>query len=170
MLRVLYLFAGPKRRGDVHDWLALLGTEYRTDVVEVDLVRDDSTHDTSLNDLSLPATQRHWKALAPGFDVILASPPCTTFSRIRWKPRGPKPLRSAAYLNGFPWLSDDNAKLVALHNELLSFTFSVLRAVTSDQMAFLEHPEDLGRLRGRGPGDVPGSIWRSMPLRTCSDP
>ena len=93
------------------------------------------------------------------FQVIVASPPCSTFSRARWANRqGPRPLRSAAYPRGFLRLTASRRKELTTANGLVDFAVELL-TIQKEQGRYglLEHPEDLGR---HGEGGTPGSIWR----------
>ncbi|CAL1152593.1 unnamed protein product [Cladocopium goreaui] len=78
--------------------------------------------------------------------------------RFQWKKYpGPRPLRNRTWPKGFPWLSNENGKIVAEANE---FIFRCLDACTIavqfEGWYFWEHPEDLGLVQD----EVPGSIWQ----------
>ena len=74
--KVLYLFAGPERKSGVGSMLTKLGFV----VIEVDILKN------RLHDLSIGTTQQRWlQRIAAGeFDAVLASPPCSTYSRAVW--------------------------------------------------------------------------------------
>ena len=87
--------------------------------------------------------------------MVVITPECSNFSRAHWSPNGPPPIRSAAYPLGFPWLDPAQRKQADNHNSLISWTWEVLEEVarlqaTKTITAFLEHPEDLGRIRSKG--------------------
>ena len=87
----------------------------------------------------------------------MASPPCETFSRVRHRHPGPKPLRSSSYPRGFPWLSQQHSLQVE--------HYFVDQTVTACQLAwqyFLEHPEDLGVTPDK---EIPASIWQWPSVR-----
>ena len=88
------------------------------------------------------------------------SPPCNTFSRARFQWRrypGPRPVRSRTWPKGFPWLSKQNADLVAEANEFVLQCINACYVCAQHGGWFLnEHPEDLGVVYG----EVPGSIWQ----------
>ena len=94
---MLYLFSGPSHDGhdgDVHGWLQRLATErgFQLSMAEFDAVRDPPT------DLSVPG---FWDPLfseikAGSWDVLILSPPGSTFSRARNRHdgrNGPRPVR-----------------------------------------------------------------------------
>ncbi|CAE7367716.1 unnamed protein product [Symbiodinium natans] len=92
------------------------------------------------------------------WDVILVTPPCSTFSRVRFVQPGPKPLRSRLYPLGFPWLSNKLQMQADQGNQFVHFSFRICEAALEVRADFLlEHPEDLGRTKG---GHVPASIWQ----------
>ena len=56
---------------------------------------------------------------AGSWDVLILSPPCGTFRRARFHYAGkfgPRPLRTRAYMRGFPWLRDSDKNSVELAN------------------------------------------------------
>ena len=73
-------------------------------------------------------------------------------------------MRSSRYPRGLSWLSGAARKTVTEANVLVDFTAEALKVQMKDlgRTAFLEHPEDLGKLPDRGniPGTCPASIWR----------
>ena len=75
-LHVLYVFAGVPRDGDMTFWLQRLAGHDKVEVVNVDIVRgkkDDLTKATRREGLLE-------QVRAGGFDMVLASPPCTTLA------------------------------------------------------------------------------------------
>ena len=92
VLRVLYLFAGVKRRSDLGSCLRRQGRRHKVSVIveEVDVLRDSKKH----NLLSPRRRKLYLQKVKDGnYFAVVASPPCGTFSRSRWRPGGPKPLR-----------------------------------------------------------------------------
>ena len=94
---VMHLFSGARRPGDLEEFfrqaakragIALL-------MLSVDLADDP------LWDLTLAATFDTLRQLVCEglIDVIIAGPPCSTWSRLRFMPGGPRPLR----LRSHPW-------------------------------------------------------------------
>ena len=144
-LRVLYLFSGAARKADVHASLAELckAQSVSLQMSEVDICRDPSM---DLLDSAL-ATQYLQQISDSSWDVVIVTPPCSSFSRARCAQPGPRPVRSRLYPLGFPWLSDTHRLLVEQGNEFVFFSFRVCTAALSNSIPFLlEHPEDLGTL------------------------
>ena len=82
------------------------------------------------------------------YHVVLASPPCSTFSRARRRDdSGPKPLRSERFPRGFPWLGPQARKTVNDANKLIDFTAKALALQAPQGGILLESPEDLGRAK-----------------------
>ena len=80
--------------------------------------------------------------------ALVASPPCSTFSRSRSSGLpGPRPLRSRRWPRGFPWLTPRALQSVKDANTLIDFREQAIReqSATSSPYVILEHPEDLGR-------------------------
>ena len=106
-LRVVYVFAGHRRRADVREHLESLAEQFSFELVmhEVDLVRG-SDQDV--------LQEEYWKSLIQQIRdlrpfCIIATPPCSTFSRARHlykRHPGPRPIRSRQFPEGFPWLTD----------------------------------------------------------------
>ena len=133
-LRVLFFFAGSHRKGDVGSFLHELG--HVDTLLQFDLQRS-SEHDLSKEGL----WQHVFQLLGEEEWILIASPPCETFSRVRHRHPGPRPVRSSFYPRGFPWLSNKHLQQVEQANYFIDQT------VTASQLAwqyFLEHPEDLG--------------------------
>ena len=149
---MLYIFAGPHRKGVVGSFLQSLG--------QVDNLLQFDLHRSSEHDLSKEGLWQHiFQLLGEGDWILIASPPCETFSRVRHRHPGPKPLRSAFYPRGFPWLSNAHLQQVEQAN------YFVDQTVTACQLAwqyFLEHPEDLGVTHDQ---EFPASIWQFPSLR-----
>ena len=160
VLRVLYLFAGPHRRSDIRECLQNLaeGQAFTVEVTEVDILLHGKADDLASDDV----WSRLLQEIAGGnFDIIIASPPCHTHSRaLERAGPGPKPLRSRLHPRGLPWLSGQRLAKVTLANKLIDRTFEAIRtghASPSRARFLLEHPEDLGAVRG---GGDPASIWQ----------
>ena len=123
---VLYLFAGPKRKGDMRDHLSRAGRARNLDVqtIEYDVLRHRR------QDLTKVALRRTIRTQVEQgkFDMVMASPPCGTFSRARKRDSGPPPLRSEKYPRGLPWLNGKAAASVAQANGFVEFTSTVLRS------------------------------------------
>ena len=161
--RVLYLFAGARRRSGLAKSLriACKDTGIRVVVDEIDILRGGRQHDL----LRRAYREKIMAKVRQGYyQLAAASPPCGTFSRSRSaNNRGPKPIRSKAFPLGFPWLQGSSLMQARCANTLVDFTAEVLAAQmeTSPGLTILEHPEDLGKT-GK---DVPGSIWQLAKIR-----
>ena len=160
--RVLYLFAGVKRRNSVADLFKrkAKALNFTVQILEVDILRNRRM-DLSLHERQQPLLNRIQEG---HFNAVLASPPCSTFSRAPWSNKlGPRPVRSFEHLRGFPWLRWKQKQQAQLGNRLADFALEALHAQLQleDGIALLEQPEDLGAVRrGPWPGKRPGSIWQ----------
>ena len=154
--RALYLFAGVKRHSSVKDFLTSLGWK----VEEVDILRS-RRQDLTKKKFSTFLLN---KIKAGFYDAILGSPPCDTYSRVKFANRlGPRPCRTRVFPRGFPWLTGQQLRLVQLANTLTDFTWQAAAAqiLNNPGLLALEFPEDLGRVvRGEFAGVVPASIWQ----------
>jgi hypothetical protein len=104
------------------------------------------------------------KIQAGEFDLVLSSPPCSTFSRAPWANLwGPKPIRSFKHPRGFTNLKWSQRMMAKLGNVLADFSFQALAYQSSQSPGFFlkEQPEDLGALKS-GPwiGQRPASVWQ----------
>ena len=161
-MRAIYFFAGPERKGDLKSWLKILCEK---DSLTLFMEEFDTLRPGRGQDLSVSSTQEFWYSKLQTFHIVFCTPPCNTHSRATWANSfGPRPLRSAAYPLGFPWLKDKDLEKVSEANSLVKFTWRVFKIVDKlkakqNIVAFGEHPENLGRIVNGGPGDVPASIW-----------
>ena len=156
LVKVMYLFAGGRRRSDVAAYLkeAEASGKIRLILKEFDVERSPE-HD--LTNVAL------WteiiETLEEGQWFIIVSPPCNTFSRARFQRRhpGPRPLRTKAWPRGFPWLSNANKQKVDEANFFVDKCLEACEhAVNFNGYFILEHPEDLGVVDE----EHPGSIWQ----------
>ena len=106
---------------------------------EIDICRDPS-----MDLLDEAVAKRALQQIRDGsWDVVIVTPPCNTFSRVRFVQPGPKPVRSRLYPLGFPWLSDNLLELARQGNQFVDFSFQVCFATLDAHANFLlEHPED----------------------------
>ena len=73
------------------------------------------------------------------------------------------PLRSRAYLWGWPWLRGKLRQNIDDANALFHITWEACNLAFSLGIPYLvEHPEDLGRTAS---GEQPGSLWLMEPTR-----
>eukprot|EP00435_Cladocopium_sp_Y103_P020829 s3622_g5.t1 len=130
-------------------------------MTEVDLQRSDD-HDMSNEDKWNELVE---KIKASEFDVILTSPPCSTWSRAVWANKlGPRPVRSREYPWGFPWLVGELRDKAALGTLLVMRCIEVLEVAPPLTVCLWEHPEDLGRARN----GTPASVWQLPELRRAA--
>ena len=92
---------------------------------------------------------------------------CATWSRLRFHPGGPPPLRNLAHPWGFPWLSKPLAQKAQDGNELVKFSIKLCKELHTHLAVYLlEHPEDLGKTAR---GDFPASIWQVPDIKTLAE-
>ena len=160
---MLYLFAGAPRRADINSFLqeSSLAQDFHLHVREVDIERSES------DDLS---SDQLWDEIfseikGGKYDVIIMSPPCGTWSRVRFQWQlhpGPRPQRNKMWPWGFPWLSSAQRKKVDVANYFVSQTMRAAHlAHEADTCFLIEHPEDLGSVNG----ESPASIWQLEEMR-----
>jgi hypothetical protein len=170
-LRVLYLFAGIERKADLGDSITKVwqeeskhrGLDCELEVVCVDILRDGVNGDLLNNHRqSLYLAQ----ILEGDWDLVLAAPPCNTFSRALFHDKmGPPPLRDRASPWGHAGLSLHLAKKLSEANSLVKFALQALEAAANCSSktvgAWLEFPEDLGDARFGSPA----SLWQLTEAR-----
>ena len=149
--RVLYVFAGKQRKCDVAHFLHLSLKDELT-IKEVDICRDG----TDVLD------EASWQSMidsisAGAWDVLIITPPCSTWSRVRWANKmGPPPVRSRQWVWGFPWLEGRWKKDCDNGNCFIRKTLEASALAHSVGCKFfIEHPEDLGTTAA----GFPASIW-----------
>ena len=103
VLRVLHLFSGPQRDGDMEHWFKKLGAMrgYEVHVVNIDTCREavDYAPGNILNDVVFNAILVD--AQNGVYHIIHAGPPCNTWSTARSplprRPGDPKPMRTRGF-------------------------------------------------------------------------
>ena len=174
-IQVLYLFSGAQRKSSVTSRLVKLGEKrgINFQVHEID-IQNSPNWDLANKDVQRDLLHR---VAAGEFDVVLVTPPCSTWSRVRGANcRGPPMIRSRSYPWGFPWLSMKHRKDADLGNVLIIFMLDVLEALEQHPVSsggyiiavFAEDPEDLGVAWREEDGMKvdPASIWQLDRLRT----
>jgi hypothetical protein len=164
-LQCLYLFAGPSRSQDLPAAFSSLASSPDSPPLDfvwrqVDIVRDKVLDDLLLEDVR----QSLLDDIAAGrFDLVIASPPCSSFSRAVYADKeGPKPVRSFQYPLGFPWASNKSKAKAEAGNVLAYFAIAAMRTVAksvasgSPCIGLVEHPEDLGKASL----GIPAAIWQ----------
>ena len=164
MLSVLYLYSGKARVGDLAHCLKDEAKKFgkKAVVLEVDMLKGKKNFNMR-NKNKRNAIKK--EVIEGGFHAVVASPPCSTFSRARTSGfSGPQPLRSKGSPRGFSWLGARAKASVRDANLLVDFAFEILelQAKFEDKFFLLEHPEDLGT---RNSGRTPASIWQLQQAR-----
>ena len=159
-IRVLYLFAGEKRKNDLREKLVQVASRSSIEIVmkEVDLLRHGSEDDVLEDKVWYPILD----SLARGdWDYLIAAPPCGDFSRAKWANKsGPRPRRSRQYPRGFPWLRGKSKDATVNSNIMVDRAVAAIKQGMQSQAKtrwLLEHPEDLGDTAN---GGEPASIWQ----------
>ena len=139
------------------------------EVIEIDTLNDPVSHD-----LLDPDRQEDFVAaiLSGHFQFQVFAPPCNTWTRAVWaNHNGPRPLRSAAYPLGFPWLTRENRAKAEVGNNLVHFAARCLEASRGARLrgmfshAIFEFPEDLGRAQL----GTPASLWQRDDLKAIAE-
>ena len=156
VFRLLYIFAGDKRKSDIEDCVQRLALTlgFTASCNCIDLLR------RAEDNILIPGL---WENILHDiksglYQAVVITPPCNTFSRARnANRRGPPPLRSRSHAKGFPWLFGRFKQQVELGNQFVEIVVEGFKAAVAANCVFLgEHPEDLGVSAS---GDVPASIW-----------
>ena len=136
-MKVLYLFCGVPRKADVKQCLKKLASkhQFELEIREVDIERssdDDLTKSQLWDELLEQIRSGH-------YDVIFMSPPCNTWSRVRFqwqKFPGPRPVRNAAWPMGFPWLNNKQKEQVEFANYFVKQTIQAGYAAAASTTKF----------------------------------
>ena len=154
----MYIFAGHRRRADVHEHLLALANSFgfTLEMHEFDLLRDEKHN---LLDEEFWARLKNLVLEVRPF-CIIATPPCSTYSRARNhydKKPGPRPIRSREHPRGFQWLSQKD-RIKADEGILLAeCTWELFALAASVGASYLgEFPEDLGATKN----GISASIWQ----------
>ena len=131
-LNVLYLFVGAPRKADLKECLHALSNsqQFSLHIREVDIERgpeDDLTNDTLWSDLMV-------EIKAGRYQVIVLSPPCGTWSRVRFQwndSPGPRPVRNRQHPWGFPWLSKLQMAQVESANMFVSKSIELAKLISN---------------------------------------
>ena len=159
-LRVLYLFAGVKRKSDIASFLEKETSRrlWKLELKEVDLLQhgeeDDVLDDQVWEAILKSIREGYWHG-------TVGTPPCNSFSRVLSSNyAGPQPVRSRAFPYGFPWLFGKDKARCVTGNVLAYRSLEAFRAghkSVANTPYLLEHPEDLGTTRN---GDEPASLFQ----------
>ena len=155
---MLYLFSGAPRKADIREYLQqfAVSQNFALDMREVDIERglqDDLTKSDVWNSILQDIK-------AARYQVIVLSPPCGTWSRVRfqWKTSpGPRSMRNWQHPWGFPWLSNLSMRQVENANMFVLQSLEAASCVAALGGFYnFEHPEDLGLVHE----ERPASIWQ----------
>lgn len=159
-IRILYLFAGVRRKNDIKEHLEKLCAKHNLDLhlQECDLLQNGAQDDILDDNVWAKIT----KPIADGmWDYIIGTPPCNNFSRSLYaNSRGPRPTRSRQHPRGFPWNKGAAKIKTQAANKLVDRTFEAFKlgSQSSARTRWLaEHPEDLGDTSNNC---SPASIWQ----------
>ena len=140
---VLHLFSGANRDFDLecHVRRKLASKNLKVLVISVDLGAD-------LNwDLGGPETFHvlHESVVQGLVDAVCGGPPCSTWSRLRFRPNGPRPLRFRWKPWGRPDVTAAERDRIVEGNTLLVNFMSLCEAIALRGGVYLwEHPKDPG--------------------------
>ncbi len=166
---MLYLVAGPERHTSIKAVLERFSKQFAT-VCEVECEEWDICRGEQFDLLGEDAQETLIHRIRQGeFCAILMSPPCASWSRAPWaNPWGPRPLRTAGYPWGLPWLEGWRLEKVSKSNSMIRLCVVIITIVGEmPQVAFLlEHPENLGATRSKPSWHIrPASIWELQEIR-----
>ena len=118
-LQVLYFFGGEERRSDLRqallDTLAESPGDVKLCMEEVDLIQVD---DLAVRNSEVQKQYGH-AVISGRWDAVLFSPPIGSFSRAAFAAHtNTRPVRDAAWPDGFPWLEGMQADKVARENQI----------------------------------------------------
>ena len=129
IFRVLHLCSGYRRVGDVEWWLRL-----RADELEMELEvwsLDLAVHPSM--DLTDQAFVDYIVNLSRAgfFHAVIVGPPCSTWSRAKFRPGGPRPLRTRSEPWGKPDIAMSSSELskLKLGSLLLRASLTIIQAV-----------------------------------------
>lgn len=140
---VIHLFSGPRRKEDLHGWVQRLG-EYRgiaPRVISVDIM--SMAMQDMLNDVAVDELPQAFLSVDVVF--IAASPPCSTWSRARFRRPGPAVLRTRCHLMGLPRHRGSGVKEVQDQFRILERVVRLCEAVVFRGGGFfINNPEKPG--------------------------
>ncbi|CAK0869509.1 unnamed protein product, partial [Prorocentrum cordatum] len=143
VLRFFHLCSGHTRSGDLEFWLARLAASrgYVVQCTNVDIGFGPEF------DLSEEVNVRRLELLAElEVDGGHAGPSCATWSRVRFQPGGPPPVRLRSHPWGRPGLHGADLRKVEMGSAQLLSSLRVLRAIAlRGGSVSLEHPADPGK-------------------------
>ena len=144
LYRFLHLYSGHRREGDLEDELTVgFVAEGAMCIVTLVDIGFGMEHDLT-NSANLDRYLAQAKAGV--FDGIHAGPPCALWSRVRFLPGGPPPVRSRSEPWGLRNLSKDMQRRVDLSNSMVLAAISLVETVIlAGGSGTIEHPADPGQ-------------------------
>ena len=144
LYRFLHIYSGHRREGDLEDeitrWFVQDGKLCL--VTLVDLGFGDSQDMTKKENVDRYLAQ----AKSGYYDGGHGGPPCALWSRVRFLPGGPPPVRSREHLWGLPNLCAKMRKKVELSNAMLVACVLIIEAIIcAGGSGTIEHPADPGK-------------------------
>ena len=132
--RCLHLFSGKRRAGDLSEFLRALG--WATCAVDTEQKPSTDLLDHHIRQLIL-------KNIAMDmFDAVHLGTPCSTFSELRQRPGGPRPLRSVEKIRGLDDLRPGEKKALKEGNAHADFSADVIAACQRAGIPFMmENPQ-----------------------------
>jgi len=142
--RVLHLFSGHPRTGDLGEAWVVAGEKFGTYVecvnIDVGICRDFDLTDDNLVDRLLSMIR------SGAIQAIHGGPPCSTWSAARLHGGGPGPLRSRDQPWGISSLTEKDDKKVQSANKMMFAFWILAEEMIKRGLPFtMEHPKDGGR-------------------------
>lgn len=161
--RFVHLFSGLRRAFDVEHYLLRIGGS-RGIFVIIESFDAAYGEEFDLDNRGIVEDLIE-RARRGEVDGALSGAPCSTWSRARFRPGGPPPLRDRSHPWGRPGLSQREREHCDLHSRLMCNGLDILEAVTvGGGDALNEHPADPGREPFPSIHDT--SRFKSMKART----
>lgn len=143
--------------GDLQYWIEVLGAAAGLKVIAFSFgIPADPAHDLLCDSFFSGLRAAAWNGHIDGYS---GGPPCSTWSRARWAPGGPPPVRSRALPYGLPRLNAARNRKCLKGSELFLRQLDIADGVAScGGSAVTEHPAD--------PGHAPfSSIFATLQFR-----
>ncbi len=154
---VMHLFAGARRTGDLEDCLRQAASTAGLILVMLSVdIADDPRWDLAVPETFVRLRELVSEALV---DAVLGGPPCSTWSKLRFRTGGPRPVRCRWASWGRADASPTEKARLGEANVLMLNSLGLMEpCVLHGGLALLEHPED--------PGEDPyPSIWNTEEWR-----
>ena len=138
----VHLFSGPRRDGDLEEWVLRRSAAAGIQLMPVSM-------DLELGPQYDLRFAKAWSwlfrmAQAQLIGVAFSGFPCRTFSRVRFLPGGPRPLRTRQYPYGVPWLSAAEKKKCQEDTFMAENSAALFSLIGRHGAHGLENPQDPG--------------------------